>query len=216
MIVCFGNRAKVATLFICIVLLYISFTFNSCFIPKIRQTLHQVRCRDLKSILKFKRILTKYFKNLFKVRLKETSEYDIKSLSNTPSEVLEIQLIGSIVRNIPLTGTNEIDIMPKYRLLSEEGEQLSRHLPEVLIIGVKKSGTRALLEFIRLHPDVRAAGCEVHFFDRHYNRGLHWYRNHMPPTMTGQLSLEKTPSYFVTKEVPFRVHHMNPSTKYIK
>lgn len=129
------------------------------------------------------------------------------------SDVLEIQLIDTIVRNVPLTGLNEVDITPKYRLLSEQGEQLNRHLPEVLIIGVKKSGTRALLEFIRLHPDVRAAGCEVHFFDRHYNRGLHWYRNHMPPTIGGQITMEKTPSYFITKEVPFRVHHMNPSTK---
>lgn len=130
------------------------------------------------------------------------------------SEVLEIQLIDTIVRNVPLTGElNEIEIMPKYRLLSEHGEQLQRHLPGVLIIGVKKSGTRALLEFIRLHPDVRAAGCEVHFFDRHYNRGLHFYRNHMPATINGQITMEKTPSYFITKEVPFRVHHMNPGIK---
>lgn len=138
----------------------------------------------------------------------------ITNTTNNLSEVLEIQLVETIVRNVPLTGElNEIEIMPKYRLLSEHGEQLLRHLPGVLIIGVKKSGTRALLEFIRLHPDVRAAGCEVHFFDRHYTRGLHWYRNHMPPTINGQITMEKTPSYFITKEVPFRVHHMNPSIK---
>lgn len=111
---------------------------------------------------------------------------------------------------------NESDILPnpKYRFLHQKGVQLSRHLPEVLIIGVKKSGTRALLEFIRLHPDVRAAGCEVHFFDRHYGRGFHWYRNHMPPTIEGQITMEKTPSYFIYREVPQRVHHMNPGTKY--
>jgi len=86
-------------------------------------------------------------------------------------------------------------------------------LPDTLIIGVKKSGTRALLEFIRLHPDVRAAGSEVHFFDRHYQRGIRWYRHHMPYTIEGQITMEKTPSYFVTKEVPQRVYHMNPATK---
>lgn len=143
-----------------------------------------------------------------------STEEPKRTTSNNLTEVLEIQLIDTIVRNVPLTGVNEVDFTPKYRLLSEQGEQLNRHLPEVLIIGVKKSGTRALLEFIRLHPDVRAAGCEVHFFDRHYGRGLHWYRNHMPPTIDGQITMEKTPSYFITKEVPFRVHHMNPSTKY--
>lgn len=140
----------------------------------------------------------------------------ITNTSSNFSEVLEIQLVDTIVRNVPLTNElNEIEIMPKYRLLSEHGEQLARHLPGVLIIGVKKSGTRALLEFIRFvySVEVRAAGCEVHFFDRYYSRGLQWYRNHMPPTITGQITMEKTPSYFITKEVPFRVHHMNPSIK---
>lgn len=52
----------------------------------------------------------------------------------------------------------------------------TRRLPHALIIGVKKGGTRALLEFLRLHPDIRALGSEPHFFDRHYARGLSWYR----------------------------------------
>ena len=51
-----------------------------------------------------------------------------------------------------------------------------RKLPRAIIMGVKKGGTRALLEFIRIHPDVRAPGPETHFFDRHYHRGLEWYR----------------------------------------
>ena len=51
-----------------------------------------------------------------------------------------------------------------------------RKLPQAVIIGVKKGGTRALLEFLRIHPDVRAPGPEPHFFDRHYHRGLEWYR----------------------------------------
>ena len=52
----------------------------------------------------------------------------------------------------------------------------SAKLPQAIIIGVKKAGTRALLEFLRMHPDVRAPGPEPHFFDRHYERGLEWYR----------------------------------------
>lgn len=51
-----------------------------------------------------------------------------------------------------------------------------RRLPDVIIIGAKKSGTRALLEFLKIHPDIRAAGPETHFFDRFYDRGLDWYR----------------------------------------
>lgn len=56
------------------------------------------------------------------------------------------------------------------------GLHVSRKLPDALVIGVKKGGTRALLEFIRLHPDVRAAGSEVHFFDKFYEKGFQWYR----------------------------------------
>ncbi|KAL8163065.1 UNVERIFIED_CONTAM: hypothetical protein K2H54_005855 [Gekko kuhli] len=55
----------------------------------------------------------------------------------------------------------------------------ARRLPQALIVGVKKGGTRALLEFLRVHPDVRAVGAEPHFFDRHHARGLAWYRRHL-------------------------------------
>lgn len=37
----------------------------------------------------------------------------------------------------------------------------------------------------------------------------------MPPTLEGQITMEKTPSYFVTPEAPRRVQHMNPGTKLI-
>ncbi|KAF4531950.1 hypothetical protein B566_EDAN006642 [Ephemera danica] len=105
------------------------------------------------------------------------------------------------------------DHSPKYRFLRHQGLKTHRKLPEALIIGVKKGGTRALLEFIRIHPDVRAAGTEMHFFDRLYFKGFEWYRSNMPLTLEGQVTMEKTPSYFITKEVPQRVYQMNPNTK---
>lgn len=52
----------------------------------------------------------------------------------------------------------------------------TKRFPQALIVGVKKGGTRALLEFLRIHPDVRAVGAEPHFFDRFYDKGLEWYR----------------------------------------
>ncbi|XP_041134285.1 heparan sulfate glucosamine 3-O-sulfotransferase 4-like [Polyodon spathula] len=51
-----------------------------------------------------------------------------------------------------------------------------KKLPHAIIIGVKKGGTRALLEALRVHPDVRAVGVEPHFFDRNYEKGFAWYR----------------------------------------
>lgn len=94
-------------------------------------------------------------------------------------------------------------------------ENGTRKIPQAIIIGVKKGGTRALLEFIRIHPDVRAPGPEPHFFDRHYERGLEWYREQMPPTIKGQITIEKTPSYFVTKGVPRKIYNMSKNMKLI-
>nr|XP_004571420.1 heparan sulfate glucosamine 3-O-sulfotransferase 2 [Maylandia zebra] len=91
----------------------------------------------------------------------------------------------------------------------------NKKLPNAIIVGVKKGGTRAVLEFIRIHPDVRAAGTETHFFDRNYDRGLEWYRGLMPRTLESQITMEKTPSYFVTKETPHRISTMSQDTKLI-
>uniref|UniRef100_H3DAC3 Sulfotransferase n=1 Tax=Tetraodon nigroviridis TaxID=99883 RepID=H3DAC3_TETNG len=98
--------------------------------------------------------------------------------------------------------------------LSPLGEG-SKKLPQALIIGVKKGGTRALLEFLRVHPDIRAVGAEPHFFDRNYENGLEWYRELMPKTLEGQITMEKTPSYFVTREAPARISAMSRDTKLI-
>ncbi|XP_041075625.1 heparan sulfate glucosamine 3-O-sulfotransferase 3B1-like [Polyodon spathula] len=91
----------------------------------------------------------------------------------------------------------------------------SKKLPQAIIIGVKKGGTRALLEFLRVHPDIRAVGAEPHFFDRNYDNGFDWYRDLMPKTLEGQITMEKTPSYFVTREAPARISAMSRDTKLI-
>ncbi|KAL1490742.1 hypothetical protein ABEB36_013390 [Hypothenemus hampei] len=90
-----------------------------------------------------------------------------------------------------------------------------KRLPQAIIMGVRKCGTRALLEMLHLHPKVQKAAGEVHFFDRdeNYNKGLEWYRMQMPHSYFGQMTIEKSPSYFVTPEVPERIRAMNASIK---
>lgn len=70
------------------------------------------------------------------------------------------------------------DRTDEYPSTAHQQQQLRgvQRLPQAIIIGVKKGGTRALLEFLRTHPDVRAPGPEIHFFDKNYHRGLDWYR----------------------------------------
>ncbi|XP_077552406.1 heparan sulfate glucosamine 3-O-sulfotransferase 6-like [Haemaphysalis longicornis] len=95
------------------------------------------------------------------------------------------------------------------------GERPRRRLPQAIIIGVKKGGTRAVLEYLRLHPQVRAAGPEPHFFDKHYHRGFVWYRSQMPESVRGQVTMEKTPSYLVRDGVPGRVRAMSSRVKLV-
>ncbi|XP_039153852.1 heparan sulfate glucosamine 3-O-sulfotransferase 6 [Drosophila simulans] len=189
-----SSRSLAIALVICVTLVYFSYSFNACLLASISRSLQQSNLRNLLALTSSPRNETNNATN------SSSSSSSRNSSSTTGAPPAQ-------------TVTSSLDGAPKYQLLRQQGLRPSRHLPDTLIIGVKKSGTRALLEFIRLHPDVRAAGSEVHFFDRHYQRGLRWYRHHMPYTIEGQITMEKTPSYFVTKEVPQRVYHMNPATK---
>ncbi|XP_076463337.1 heparan sulfate glucosamine 3-O-sulfotransferase 1-like [Babylonia areolata] len=94
---------------------------------------------------------------------------------------------------------------------------LTQRLPSAIIIGVRKCGTRALLEFLDLHPDIVTAEDELHFFndDQRYRLGLEWYRHLMPPSLPHQLTMEKTPGYFISPIAPSRVHRMNSSVRLI-
>ncbi|XP_077547811.1 heparan sulfate glucosamine 3-O-sulfotransferase 1-like [Haemaphysalis longicornis] len=96
---------------------------------------------------------------------------------------------------------------------TEAGSDVRRRLPQCVIIGARKCGTRALLEFLALHPSVQKAPDEVHFFDddERYALGLDWYRLRMPASRPGQLTVEKSPAYFVTEAAPGRVWAMNAS-----
>ncbi|XP_056624885.1 heparan sulfate glucosamine 3-O-sulfotransferase 1 [Triplophysa dalaica] len=91
----------------------------------------------------------------------------------------------------------------------------AQRLPDIIVIGVRKGGTRALIEMLKLHGSVVAAQNEVHFFDwdSHYQRGLDWYRSQMPLALPGQLTVEKTPAYFTSVKAPERVLRMKPDVK---
>ncbi|XP_073466144.1 heparan sulfate glucosamine 3-O-sulfotransferase 1 [Aquarana catesbeiana] len=90
-----------------------------------------------------------------------------------------------------------------------------QYLPHTIIIGVRKGGTRALLEMLSLHPDVSSAESEIHFFDweDQYKKGLQWYVGQMPFSYPHQLTVEKTPAYFTSLKVPERIYNMNSTIK---
>ena len=122
------------------------------------------------------------------------------------------------VSNIRLSA-NEVGIKPETTVnvdqQIEQRETLQRRLPQCLIIGEMKCGTRALLEYMGLHPDIAIAKDEANFFDAYYGKGLDWYRSQMPLSTQGQITVEKTPSYYRTPVCIDRIRSMNASTKVI-
>ncbi|WAQ96259.1 LOW QUALITY PROTEIN: HS3S2-like protein, partial [Mya arenaria] len=88
-------------------------------------------------------------------------------------------------------------------LSSKPLDERIRRLPKVIIVGVKKCWTRALFEYLKLHPLIKAPGPEPHFFDRNYHRGLDWYRSMMPATKEHEITMEKTPRCFQTYQKGF-------------
>lgn len=92
-----------------------------------------------------------------------------------------------------------------------------RKFPSALIIGVRKGGTRALIDMLKCHPDIVTATSEVHYFDRDENfaKGVQWYIDHMPLSAKTQITIEKSPSYFVSPSTPERVFTVSPTTKII-
>ena len=88
-------------------------------------------------------------------------------------------------------------------------------LPGAVIFGTKKGGTRALLEFLNMHSQIKRAKNEVHYYDKNFARGLDWYIQQMPNISEGQIALEKTPGYFHTLGAARRMWAVKNDTKLI-
>lgn len=120
---------------------------------------------------------------------------------------------------------DELSVAGARKLLEEEewGTEkphppgTDKRLPQSIIFGVRKCGTRAMLEFLGLHPQIKPADHEVHYFDdnTNYNMGIEWYRSQMPYSFQEQVTVEKSPRYFITEKVPERISRMNSSIKLI-
>ena len=91
----------------------------------------------------------------------------------------------------------------------------SRRFPDAIVIGVKKGGTRALLQMLSSHPNIEIAEEEIHFFSRKYNNGLNWYLGQMPLVTKNTIVMEKSPSYFVSNEAAKRIHAQGMPVKLI-
>ena len=94
---------------------------------------------------------------------------------------------------------------------------LSRRVPDAVIAGVSKCGTRALIDMLDTHSEVAIAEGEPGYYlnGRMKKKGLDWYLKKMPLARPDQLVMEKTPKYFITPGAPLAMLTTNPNTKVI-
>lgn len=99
-------------------------------------------------------------------------------------------------------------------------ERCTGRLPDFIIIGAQKGGTSSLQHHLRKHPQIEMApnlldnpNEEPHFFNRHFDRGLDWYRSLFNDN--GKLQGEKTPNYLPSHECHLRLRSVVPDCKLI-
>lgn len=89
--------------------------------------------------------------------------------------------------------------------------------PDFLIIGTMKSGTSTLSKYLERHPQIGIPKKEVHFFDRHADKGLEWYSDQLKKSGDSNTLIygEKTPFYAWTDEIAESIYRINPNMKLI-
>jgi hypothetical protein len=99
-----------------------------------------------------------------------------------------------------------------------------RRLPDYLVAGAQKSGTTSLWAYLSEHPNVEPPMTkEMSFFDRHYHRGMGWYRMHFPlesenaarPSNKKTQTGESTAYYMFHPLAPQRIAQALPDVKII-
>jgi hypothetical protein len=95
-----------------------------------------------------------------------------------------------------------------------------RHLPTVVIVGVKRAGTRRLYANLLQHPRCFAAvEKEIDYFSEHSTRSVAWYRSRFPmrrPVLRrGGHVLEVSPSYLPTPSALRQMKIVLPRTRII-
>ncbi|MDP3894822.1 sulfotransferase domain-containing protein [Nocardioides sp.] len=87
-------------------------------------------------------------------------------------------------------------------------------LPTFVILGAQKCGTSTLTATLRQHPQVSMSRPkELHFFDRHHQRGLEWYADQFTPKPGETAIGEATPVYLYDAEARHRMDQMLPGAR---
>lgn len=90
--------------------------------------------------------------------------------------------------------------------------------PDFIIAGTQKAGTTWLRDNLYRHPKVSGCRDQIHFFDRHFEKGLSWYSEHFRRFSDEILVGEKTTEYFeplAASRVSSRIASTCPGAKVV-
>jgi len=97
-----------------------------------------------------------------------------------------------------------------------EKECSNEMLPDFLVVGPPRTGTTWLHNLLSTHPSVfLPTGKQVHFFDKHFDKGSNWYKQHYQNASPGTIKGEINPDYISSGQTLRRIHHTLPDVKLI-
>lgn len=89
-------------------------------------------------------------------------------------------------------------------------------LPTFVIVGAQKCGTSSLHRMLRQHPQVHMSRTkELHYFDRHFDRGLEWYTQQFTPRRQHKEIGETTPAYMYRAPARRRLIQQLPDARIV-
>ena len=98
-------------------------------------------------------------------------------------------------------------VKEQYRevIVIRDSLQMTDNFPKVFIIGFAKTGTKALYETLKLHPQLSGPLRELRYFTEHYTDNLQDYINMFTPPPTNGYNVEKSPDYILSLEAARRL-----------
>lgn len=88
-------------------------------------------------------------------------------------------------------------------------------LPSFFVVGPPRTGTSWLQQVLQGHAILPERTKETGFFDRHFGRGVAWYRRHYlqpaDPLAVGEIA----PTYFASREARERIGQLIPEAKIV-
>ena len=117
---------------------------------------------------------------------------------------------------------DSIEIFHSNNLIKPPNDVCEKRPPSTIVIGVAKSGTRELMDFMHLHPHIQIyhkktgkITYEMNYFAEQQNEGTRWLTEQMPCSFSNQMTIMKHSGYFHMNNVPERIRKYNASIRLI-